>query len=118
MNMRNIKFFSPEEKQTELPIKDFMEKLKAARVEYGYMDSRYYYDDTYDTATIYVRLGKVEEGNDSDIFLNPKVLTERNATEVIVHETLHIVIWKFAGYISAETVIRKMLNESLHSVVM
>lgn len=108
--MKNIRFFDSEEEEFELPTKDFMDEMKIARLEYGYIDSRYY-DDTYDQTMIMAHTGCVEKGNNSEIFLNPKAIREGDAVEAITHETLHLVIWKFEKNCDSERIIRKILNK-------
>jgi len=109
--MKNIKFFFSEEEEFELPAKDFTDEMKTVRVQYGYVDS--YYDDTYDQTMIMGATGFVKRSNRSEIFLNPKAVREGDAAEVITHESLHIVIWKFAKDCDSERIVRKILNEPL-----
>lgn len=109
--MKNIRFFTPAEEVFDLPTKDFTDEMTIARIRYGYID--FYYDDTYDTTLVTSTKGFVDRGNKSVIFLNPMLITEENIAEIITHETLHLLIWKFEENIGSERIIRKILNEPI-----
>jgi len=116
--MKNIKFFDSDkegfkEEVFDLPMDDFTDELTIAKARYGYVDS--YYDDCYEQTLVIPGLtaGFVEIGNNSNIFLNPKLVREENIAEVIAHESIHIVIRKFVKNSNSELVIRKLLNQPL-----
>ena len=107
--MFNLKFFKDREEILELPKEDFIDELKDARVEYGYADFEYY--DTYKKGLVVGRRAKMVNGNNDVIFLNPKAITEDSIINTIVHETLHIVVWKLERIGYSEPIVRRILEE-------
>jgi len=109
--MNKLKFFVDDlEEKLDLPKKDFMDELKVAKLRYKYSESEY--DDTYDRMLTVGQTTKMLNGKNDVIFLNPKAITEENIAHTLVHETLHIVIWRLERIAYSENAVRILLKEN------
>lgn len=112
--MFGIEFFKDiEEKNMDYPedsLMDFMEKLDA-KVKYGYIKLGDRIEAVqYEMPIISSIVGMVKFENNDVIFLNPEAIGENNIVYALVHEALHIVIWKLEGITYSEPIVRRVLE--------